>query len=89
MDVGCGTAENLRAIEARFPRARLVGGEASLHALMQGQRKCKAQLLQMDVRAILYIDAFDVLGAFDVLEHVGGREERNKLNTRLFLSKTS
>ncbi|QEZ49023.1 class I SAM-dependent methyltransferase (plasmid) [Cupriavidus oxalaticus] len=70
MDVGCGTAENLRAIQARFPRARLVGGEASLRALMQGQRKCKAQLLQMDARAIPFAQAFDVLGAFDVIEHV-------------------
>lgn len=70
MDVGCGTAENLRAIQARFPRARLVGGEASMPALMTGQRKCKAQFLQMDARAIPFTDAFDVMGAFDVIEHV-------------------
>lgn len=70
MDVGCGTAENLQAIQARFPRARLTGGEASWHALMTGQRKCKAEFLQMDARAIPFTDAFDVMGAFDVVEHI-------------------
>ncbi|RWA56436.1 methyltransferase type 11 [Cupriavidus sp. UYMSc13B] len=74
MDVGCGTAENLRAIQTRFAPARLVGGEASLQALKASVRKCKAQFLQMDARAIPFTEAFDVMGAFDVIEHVDDDE---------------
>lgn len=70
LDVGCGTAENLLAIRAHYPRARLCGAEASLQALRMAMRKCKAQYLQMDARAIPFSDAFDVIGAFDVIEHV-------------------
>ncbi|KDP87189.1 methyltransferase type 11 [Cupriavidus sp. SK-3] len=70
LDVGCGTADNLLAIGERFPLARLCGGEPSLQALQVARRKSQAQLLQMDARAIPFTNAFDVIGAFDVIEHV-------------------
>lgn len=70
LDVGCGTAENLLAVSEHFPDARLCGGEPSLQALKVARRKTSAQFLQMDARAIPFAKAFDVIGAFDVIEHV-------------------
>lgn len=70
LEIGCGTGENLRAIGERFPYARLCGSEPSLHALQIARLKSNAQLLQMDARAIPFANAFDVIGAFDVIEHI-------------------
>lgn len=74
MDIGCGTAENLKAIEQRFPHARICGGEASLQALASARNKSNAQFIQMDARALPFTAAFDVIGAFDVIEHVDDDE---------------
>lgn len=70
LEIGCGTGENLRAIGERFPYARLCASEPSLHALELARLKSNAQFLQMDARAIPFKDAFDVIGAFDVIEHI-------------------
>ncbi|MGI4781777.1 MAG: class I SAM-dependent methyltransferase [Janthinobacterium lividum] len=70
LEIGCGTAENLAAIADRFPHAEVCGGEPSLHALQMARRHCTAKFLQMDARAIPFVEAFDVVSAFDVIEHI-------------------
>ncbi|ANA35759.1 Methyltransferase type 11 [Ralstonia mannitolilytica] len=74
LEVGCGTAENLAAIIAQHPHADVCGGEPSLHALQVARRNCGAKFLQLDARAIPFVDAFDVVGAFDVIEHIDSDE---------------
>jgi SAM-dependent methyltransferase len=70
-EVGCGTGFVLAGVAAAIPGLQLYGSEISsigmAHAL---KRVAGATFLQMDARSIPYVDEFDVIGAFDVLEHI-------------------
>lgn len=71
MEVGCGTGFVLSGISKAFPSAQLVGSEifvAGLH--FASARIPRAEFLQMDARRIPYENEFDVVGAFDVIEHI-------------------
>jgi SAM-dependent methyltransferase len=72
LEIGCGTGYVLFALRDALPGARLSGSE--LHSLGLGharQRHGQAiELFQMDARTSGLRDALDVVGAFDVLEHI-------------------
>lgn len=71
MEIGCGTGFVLRAIEERFPAANLVGAELYVEGLKFAAQRCTGvRLIQMDARKIPYKQQFDVVGIFDVLEHI-------------------
>ena len=71
LEVGCGTGFVLAGNVAAFPRARFVASEIfSAGLLFAAQRVPMAELFQMDARAIPYEGEFDVVGAFDVVEHI-------------------
>jgi SAM-dependent methyltransferase len=71
MEIGCGTGFVLAGIEKAFPRASLTGSEVSSAALTFASKRLeRAQLIQMDARNIPFEDEFDVVGAFDVIEHI-------------------
>lgn len=71
LEIGCGTGFVLRQISRSFPNCRLSGTEVLAAGLAYaGARVPGAELFQMDARAIPYEDEFDVVGAFDVLEHI-------------------
>lgn len=71
LEVGCGTGFVLSGVSSAFPRLKLGGSEISSVGLAHAARRVPgAQLCQMDARAIPFADEFDVLGAFDVLEHI-------------------
>lgn len=71
MEIGCGTGYVLGGIARAFPAARLAGSELHPQGLeFAAQRLPQAELMQMDARAIPYREAWDVIGAFDVLEHI-------------------
>ncbi|MDR3416908.1 MAG: methyltransferase domain-containing protein [Nevskia sp.] len=71
LEVGCGTGYVLSAIAEKFPRATLNGSEiltvglGCAAARLQGVR-----LMQMDAARMPFSEEFDVIGAFDVLEHI-------------------
>lgn len=70
-EIGCGTGFVLSGFQNTKPQMRLVGAEIYLSGLRQAKlRLPRAELLQMDARKIPYMDEFDVVGAFDVLEHI-------------------
>jgi SAM-dependent methyltransferase len=70
-EVGCGTGFVLRSIERQFPLTAIVGTELFLEGLKFAAQRCRrATLVQLDARAIPYRDHFDVVGIFDVLEHI-------------------
>ncbi len=77
LEIGCGSGSVLLALATEFPRLHLVGSE--LHpeglAFARGRLGAKAALLQMDARAIPAEAEFDVIGAFDVIEHIMEYEE--------------
>lgn len=71
LEVGCGTGFVLSGIASSYPDARVVGTEIFSAGLKQaGRRLPHAELLQMDARRIPFDAHFDLVGAYDVLEHI-------------------
>jgi SAM-dependent methyltransferase len=71
LEVGCGTGFVLAAIREAFPRLRLVGAELFAEGLEVARRRLPdVELVQLDAARMPYEDEFDVVGAFDVLEHL-------------------
>lgn len=71
LEIGCGTGVVLKSIQHRFPKTQLFGSELSTTGLTFAARRLPGiPLFQMDARDIPFRDAFDVIGAFDVIEHI-------------------
>jgi SAM-dependent methyltransferase len=76
LEIGCGNGFALSALESEFPALETYGSEihgnglAHAHALLK-----RSRLLQMDAREIPFSEEFDVIGAFDVLEHIREDEQ--------------
>ena len=71
LEIGCGTGFVLAGIAAANPGLRLVGSDLHHEALDYAQTRLpRVVLLQMDAGSIPYVEEFDVICAFDVLEHI-------------------
>jgi ubiquinone/menaquinone biosynthesis C-methylase UbiE len=71
LEIGCGTGFVLSGIEQAFPDLTVYGSEIFTKGLeFAAQRLTNAQLFQMDARQIPFDNEFEVVGAFDVLEHI-------------------
>ena len=71
LEIGCGTGFVLSGIKKGLPGLSLAGSEVFSAGLsLAAQRLPGVQLFQMDARRIPFRDEFDIIGAFDVLEHV-------------------
>jgi len=70
-EVGCGTGFVLAGIHEEFPQMRLAGSEIFMDGLTIAKTRVPtSELYRMDARRISFEGEFDVVGAFDVLEHV-------------------
>jgi SAM-dependent methyltransferase len=82
LEIGCGTGYVLSGVAQAYPAATVVGTEVfSVGLPYAASRVRTAELLQMDARQIPYVNEFDVIGAFDVLEHID--EDEMVLNSML------
>ncbi len=71
LEVGCGPGGVLAALARAFPGMRLVGGDRYPGALtLAAARLPAARFLQLDAPRLPFDREFDVVGAFDLLEHV-------------------
>jgi SAM-dependent methyltransferase len=75
-ELGCGTGVVLAALRASRPDLSLAGGEPFTGGLdVARSRLPDVPLYQLDGRRLPFEREFDVVGAFDVLEHVDEDEE--------------
>jgi SAM-dependent methyltransferase len=75
LEIGCGTGFVLAGIRKELPRLTLGGGEVFSAGLrLAADRLPSVDLFHMDARQIPFESEFDVIGAFDVLEHIGDDE---------------
>ncbi len=71
LEIGCGTGYVLTGVARRFPDAVLSASEIFTAGLGYAARRVpSAAFMQMDARRIPFSEEFDVVGAFDVLEHI-------------------
>lgn len=71
LEIGCGTGFVIQAVEKSFPKMACFASEIYIEGLKYAsQRLSRTVLFQMDARRIPFIEEFDVIGAFDVLEHI-------------------
>lgn len=71
LEVGCGTGFVLSGLRSAFPHLRLVGTDLFAEGLGFAQeRLAGVELIQADATRMPFGEEFDVVGAFDVLEHI-------------------
>jgi SAM-dependent methyltransferase len=76
IEIGCGTGYALLALRTALPGSRLCGSEMHVEALALARRRVadRVALVQMDARNIPFEAEFDLICAFDVLEHIDDDE---------------
>jgi len=72
LEVGCGTGYVLSRLSEAFPNIALSGSELFDEGLTFARERLVgiATLMQLDATAMPFKEAFDVVGAFDVIEHI-------------------
>jgi SAM-dependent methyltransferase len=76
LEVGCGTGFVLAGLQDARPGLSLTGAELFSAALsIAAARVPRAELVQLDARRLPFESEFDVVGMFDVLEHVEEDEQ--------------
>jgi SAM-dependent methyltransferase len=71
LDIGCGTGFVLQGINSRFPSAKLFGTEYYREGLSFARKNIvTAEFSQLDAKKMDKSSMYDVIGAFDVLEHI-------------------
>ena len=76
LEIGCGTGFVLAGLEREYPALHLAGAELHSGGLRHAaERAVNAEFFQFDARDIPFEEEFDVVGAFDVLEHIDRDED--------------
>jgi SAM-dependent methyltransferase len=70
LEVGTGTGNTLRVLEGRFPAATIVGVDLFGEGLAMARRRSAAHLVRANIAHLPFRSAFDLIAAFDVLEHL-------------------
>ncbi len=70
LEVGCGTGNVLQALEREFPQAQLIGMDLFQEGLQFARRRVHCGLVQADLAYPPFAGDVDLLGMFDVLEHI-------------------
>ncbi|MBZ9784463.1 class I SAM-dependent methyltransferase [Pseudomonas sp. REP124] len=75
LEIGCGTGFVLDGISRNFPEAELFGTEYFEEGLAHARGRIPtATFEQMDARLLSDVERYDLIGAFDVIEHINEDE---------------
>jgi SAM-dependent methyltransferase len=77
LEVGCGTGNVLKVLRKTCASGLVVGMERYFDGLPHAQKRSPGPLVQADARNLPFGKKFDLIGMFDVLEHIS--EERETL----------
>lgn len=75
LEIGCGTGNVLRALRSSAPGGTLVGMDLFIEGLHIARRRVDAPLVQADVSRAPFDAGFDLIGLFDVIEHLPEDEQ--------------
>jgi SAM-dependent methyltransferase len=77
LEIGCRAGNVLKAFHDAFPHLPLAGSEIEGESLIHARRRLPGiPLVRMDARQLPFRrEAFDVIGMFDVLEHIDEDDE--------------
>lgn len=71
LEIGCGTGYVLRGIKRVFPNRNYSGSELFLEGLNYAKKRLPdVDFFQLDATKLNMPTKFDIIGAFDVLEHI-------------------
>src|SRR4030042_1983184 len=71
LEIGCGTGFVLSEIEKKMGYERVIGTDLYEEGLVYArQRLKKAEVFQVDIDKMALDEPVDLVGAFDVLEHI-------------------
>lgn len=71
LEIGCGTGYVLRGIKRVFPNRNYLGSELFLEGLNYAKKRLPdVDFFQLDATNLNMPNKFDIIGAFDVLEHI-------------------
>ena len=70
LEVGCGTGNVLRILEKGCKNGVVIGMDLFAEGLQYARRRTTCPLVQGDIQAPPFSTQFDMIGLFDVLEHL-------------------
>ncbi|MGW7773352.1 class I SAM-dependent methyltransferase [Pseudomonas machongensis] len=71
LEIGCGTGFVLEGISKAFPAAQLHGSEYFREGLVHAEKRIpQASFSQLDATRMTDVEQYEVIGAFDVIEHI-------------------
>lgn len=79
MEIGCGTGNVLRVLKKACPNSMVVGMDLWFDGLSHARSRSDAALVQADIKSWPFGKHVDLVGMFDVLEHI--KEDRETLAT--------
>lgn len=70
LELGCGNGNVISEIQKRLPSATLIGSELHEEGLVNARCRLNCELVQADIYNLPNWKPFDLIGIFDVLEHL-------------------